>query len=317
MLGQIGWFAFGAVLLLLGADSLVKGAAGLALRLRLKPHLVGLLVLGFGTALPELALTLDAVRGAHTGLALGNAVGSAIANLGLVLGVAALAAPFATGLALTRWLLPAVIAIAVLVGLLALDGALDRLDGAVLVLAFVVVLGLLPRLAAREAEPVRTAFAAAAEAPSEPWRFGLRITIGLAVLTLGVHFAVDAAAALAMAWGLSELIVGLSLVAIGTLMPELATAVLAARRGHGDLAVGNAIGGAFANLSLVLGAGALWRSLPVPSQLLQVELPALVAFALALYPMLRGDAHLTRREGAVLLAAYLAFLGWQACLAFG
>lgn len=317
MLGQFGWFALGTVLLLLGSDSLVKGAAGLALRLHMKPHLVGLGVLGFGTALPELALTLEAVRGAHTGLALGNAIGSAIASLSLVLGVAALTAPFATRLALTRWLLPAVVVVAILIGVLSLDGALGRIDGGVLVLVFVAVLALLPRLAAREAEPVRHGFATAADLPSEPWRFLLRIAVGLVVLILGVYLAVGAAAALAVAWGLSDLLVGLSLVAIGTLLPELATAALAARRGHGELAVGNAIGGSLANLTLVLGAGAWWRPLPVPVELLHVELPALAAFALALYPMLRGDAQLSRREGMILLVAYLAFLIWQGWLAFG
>lgn len=316
MLGQLSWFALGAVLLLLGADSLIKGVAGLALRLRLKPYLVGMLVLGFGTALPELTVTFEAVRGGHVGLALGNVVGSTIANFGLVLGVAALAAPFASGLALTRWLLPVTIASAGLMGIFAFDGVLDRIDGGVLILVFIGALALLPRYAVREAEPVRKAFAVAAEVPSEPWRFGLRIIVGLVVLILGVRLAVDAATALAVAWGLSELIVGLSLVAVGTLLPELATAVLAARRGYGDLAVGSAIGSSFANLTLVLGAAGLWRPLLVPRQLLQIELPVLMAFALALYPMLRRDAHLSQREGAMLLVAYLAFLSWQTWLAF-
>jgi cation:H+ antiporter len=316
MLGQIAWFALGAVLLMLGADSLVKGAAGLALSWRVKPFLVGLVVLGLGTAVPELAVSLEAMRTGHAGIALGNVVGSSIANFGLVLGAAALAAPFATGLRLSAVLLPLLIAGTALAGALGYDLALARLDGALLLALFCAMLALLLVRAPREAEAVQRTFAEAA-AVTQPGvgRMLLRIALGAAVMLYGTWHLIRAASTLAQWWGWSDLRIGLTVVAIGTLLPELATAVLAARRGHGDLAIGNAIGGSLVNLTLVLGACALWKTIPVPQQLIRVELPALALFALALYPMIRGDAHLSRREGAVLLGAYLAFLAWQGFLA--
>jgi cation:H+ antiporter len=315
MLVQWGWFVLGAVLLVLGSDSLVKGAAGLALGLRWKPFLVGFFVLGFGTALPELAVNLEAMRSGHPGLALGNVVGSNIANLGLVLGCAALFAPFATGLRASGVLLPLIVIAAIALGVLGFDGALSRLDGALLLLLFVVGLVLVWRRAGSEPAPVQATFSAAVATRQGAGLGVMRIVMGAAIMGGGVYLAVGAAAALAQSWGWSDLLVGLTLVAIGTLLPELFTAVLAARRGHGDLAIGNALGGSFANLGLVLGTSALWSPIPVPRQLLQVELPALALFALALYPMIRGDAHLSRREGGILLGAYIAFLAWQAVLA--
>lgn len=315
MLVQWGWFALGAVLLVLGSDSLVKGAAGLALACRMKPFLVGFLVLGFGTALPELAVNLEAMRTGHPGLALGNVVGSNIANLGLALGCAALFAPFATQLRSSGALLPLIVIGAVALGALGFDGVLSRLDGVLLLLLFVVGMFLVWRRAGTEPAPVQAAFAAAAATRPGAGLALLRVLVGAAIMGCGVYLAVAAAAQLAQGWGWSDLLVGLTLVAIGTLLPELFTAVLAARRGHGDLAVGNALGGSFANLGLVLGASALWSPIPVPRQLLQVELPALALFALALYPMIRGDAHLSRREGGILTGAYVAFLAWQAVLA--
>lgn len=315
MLVQIGWFALGAVLLVFGADSLIKGAGGLALSWRVRPFLVGLVVLGFGTALPELAISLEAVRSGHTGIALGNVVGSNIANFGLVLGVAALVAPFATGLRLSAVLLPLLVVSTAILGVLGYDTALTRFDGGLLLVLFGAMFVLLLHRAPQEPQSVQDTFAQATVTRPGAGLALFRIGVGVAVMLFGTVKAVGAAAALAQAWGWSDLRIGLTVVAIGTLLPELFTAVLAARRGHGDLAVGNVIGGSLVNLTLVLGACALWKPIPVPPQLVKVELPALALFALALYPMIRGDAHLSRREGAVLLGAYLAFLGWQGFLA--
>jgi cation:H+ antiporter len=315
MLVQIAWFALGAVLLVLGADSLVKGAAGLASSWRVKPFMVGLVILGFGTAVPELAVSLEAMRTGHTGIALGNVVGSSIANFGLVLGVAAVVAPFATGLRLSALLLPLLLAGTVLLGGLGFDAALTRIDGAVLLALFVLTVVLVLARAAREPDVVQRTFAEAATTRPGAGTALLRIVLGAAVMLFGTWHLIRAASTLAQSWGWSDLRIGLTVVAIGTLLPELFTAVMAAKRGHGDLAIGNAIGGSLVNLTLVLGACALWKPIPVPQQLVQVELPALALFALALYPMIRGDAHLSRREGAVLLGAYLAFLAWQGFLA--
>lgn len=315
MLVQVTWFALGALLLVLGADSLVKGTAGLALSLRVRPFMVGLVVLGLGTAVPELVVSLESMRTGHPGIALGNVVGSNIANLGLVLGMAALVAPFSTGLRLSAVLLPLLVAGTVFVGALGYDTVLGGLDGAILLVLFGVMLALLLWRAPREPDSVQRIFAEAADTRPGTARMLMRIALGAAAMLYGTWHLIRAASTLAQWWGWSDLRIGLTVVAIGTLLPELVTAVMAAKRGHGDLAVGNAIGGSLVNLTLVLGACAVWKPIPVPPQLVKVELPALVLFALALYPMIRGDAQLSRREGAVLLGAYLAFLAWQGFLA--
>ena len=317
MLQQGGWFVLGALLLVLGGDSLVKGAAGLALGARLRPFLVGLFVVGLGTSLPELAVNLEALRIDRAGIALGNVVGSSIAHLGLVLGLAAVIAPFAVRLRLSAWLLPALLLLTLALGVLGFDQLLTRVDGLVLLALFVVALVVLVRQAGREPPAVQAVFADAAATRPGLGTALLRLIVGIAVTAYGSHLAVDAAGALATLWAWSDLLVGLSLVALGTLLPELVTAVMAARRGQGDLALGNALGGVLANLGLVLGITLLGKPLAMPRQLVQVELPILALFALALYPMLRGDAQLSRREGGVLLGAYLVFFAWEAWLAAG
>lgn len=317
MLVQWGSFALGAILLLLGADSLLKGAVGLARAAGVRPYLVGLVVLGFGTALPELAVNLGAMRAGHGGIALGNAIGSNIANFGLVLGVAGVAAPFATGLRLSGVLLLLFVVCSAIFGVLGFDQVLTRFDAVLLLVLFGAGLVLLLHRAPQESAAVQQVFAEAAATRPGLGLALFRIALGAVLLVFGSLHAVDAAAKLAALWGWSDLRVGLTLVAIGTLLPELATAVLAARRGHGDLALGNVVGGSLVNLTLVLGLSVLWAPIAVPRQLLQVELPAMALFALAVYPMVRGDARLSRREAAVLLGAYLAFFLWQSWLAAG
>jgi cation:H+ antiporter len=314
MLEQLGQFALGLVLLALGADSLVKGAAGLALRFGVSPFLVGLVVVGFGTSAPELSVNLSAVYNGTTDIALGNVVGSNIANVGLILGLSALAAPLVVQMRLLRFETPLLVAVSGALWLLAYDGTLGRLDGAILLAGFLALMALVARDARREPAAVQAELGAAAQTRTETWRGVLRVAIGLALLVLGAQWMVDAAVALAIAAGLSQLIVGLTIVAIGTSLPELASSVLAALRGHSDIAIGNVVGSCLFNILLILGSTAAAAPLPVAHSLVVVEIPAMIAFAIVLYPMMRGDLRIERHEGGALVAAYLAFLALQVWL---
>lgn len=301
------WFVLGLVLLALGGDSIVKAASGLAQRFGASPFVAGLLLVAFGTSLPELVVNARAFASGAEDLALGNAVGSNIANVGLTLGLAALAAPL---LVRARVLSPLLVLLAVVSMALivfGLDGVIARWEGALLLLGFVGVLTFLLRAARREAGPVREAIASYAMTRTGLFLNVLRVVIAGVALYYGARWIVDAAPVLGAGLGWSPLLVGLLPVAIGTALPEVAAAIAAARRGQGDMVLGHVIGSSLFNLLVVVGGMAALRPLALPESFVKLELPAAIAFVLVLYPMLRGDLTLSRREGGILL---VAFVGW-------
>lgn len=302
-----GFFVLGLVLLALGGDSIVKGASGLAQKLGASPFVAGLLLVAFGTSLPELFVNAYAVVHGQADLALGNAVGSNIANFGLTLGLAALATPL---LVRMRVLSPLLVLLAVATFALmafGFDGAISRVEGIVLLLAFVALLALLFARARNESAEVRQELAESAATRTVLWLNLLRFAIAAALLYYGAKFVVQAAPQIGAGWGWSPLLVGLLPVAIGTALPEAAAAIAAARRGQGDMVLGHVIGSSLFNLLVVVGGMAALQPLPFPESFVKLELPAAVAFALVLYPMLRGDLRINRAEGGILLAA---FAGW-------
>lgn len=301
------WFVLGLVLLALGGDSIVKAASGLAQRFGASPFVAGLLLVAFGTSLPELVVNVRAFAVGAEDLALGNAVGSNIVNVGLTLGLAALAAPL---LVRARVLSPllvllAVVSLALIV--FGLDGVIARWEGALLLLGFAGVLVFLLRAARREAGPVREAIASYAMTRTGLFLNILRVVFAGVALYYGARWIVDAAPVLGAGLGWSPLLVGLLPVAIGTALPEVAAAIAAARRGQGDMVLGHVIGSSLFNLLVVVGGMAALRPIALPESFVKLELPAAIAFVLVLYPMLRGDLTLSRREGGILLAA---FVGW-------
>ena len=304
-----GFFALGLVLLALGGDSIVKGASGLAQKFGASPFVAGLLLVAFGTSLPELFVNARAYVVGAQDLALGNAVGSNIVNVGLTLGLAAIAAPL---LVRTRLLSPLLVALTLSTLLLivfGLDGVVSRVEGGVLLAAFVAVLAFLLARARHENAEVQAGIAAFAATRSVLWMNVLRFLVASALLYFGAKFVVQSAPMIGAAWGWSPLLVGLLPVAIGTALPEVAAAVAAARRGQGDMVVGHVIGSSLFNLLVVVGGMAALRPLPLPESFVKLELPAAIAFVLVLYPMLRGDLRISKTEGAILL---IAFLGWIA-----
>ncbi|GHA85987.1 calcium/sodium antiporter [Cognatilysobacter bugurensis] len=314
MLEAMGLFAIGLVLLALGGDSIVKGASGLAQRAGLTPFTAGLVLVAFATSLPELAVNLHAAATGQPWLALGNAVGSNVVNVGLTLGLAALAAPLVIDWRSLNPLWIVLVLATVALGLLGLDGEISRLDGIGLLIAFVAVLAFALSRADRESPEVRAELEAYA-ATSADLRLNLiRVAIAVALLYFGSRFVVRAAPTIGEALGLTSLLVGLLPVAIGTALPEIAAAVAAARRGQGDLVAGHVIGSSLFNVLVVVGLVAIVDPLPMPRSFVLIELPAALAFALMLYPILRGDLRVSRREGGVLVFAFVLWVGYELAL---
>lgn len=312
MFDAIGWFVLGLVLLALGGDSIVKGASGLAQRVGASPFVAGLVLVAFGTSLPELAVNLQAILRGQPALALGNAVGSNVANFGLTLGAAALVAPL-----LVRWRALSPLLLVLLAGtlgvvLLGLDGVLSRIEGILLLLAFVVVVVLAAARTRREAPELQDAIAAFARTSTDLWLNVLRFVIAAVLLYYGSKLVVGSAPTIGEGLGMAPLLTGLLPVAIGTALPEMAAAISAARRGQGDIVVGHVIGASLFNLLVVIGGmAAIDGALALPESFVRFELPASGVFALMLYPMLRGDLRISKNEGAALFIAFLAWLAFE------
>lgn len=315
MLEAIGLFVLGLVLLALGGDSIVKGASGLAQRFGASPFVAGLLLVAFGTSLPELAVNLQAIARGQQALALGNAVGSNVVNFGLTLGAAALAAPL-----LVRWRALNPLLLVLIVGTLAtivlgLDGVLSRVEGIGLLLAYVVVVAYALARTRRETPEVHGAIGDYARTSSDLVQNLLRFAIAAAVLYFGSKLVVDNAPVFGAGLGLTPLLTGLLPVAIGTALPEAAAAVMAARRGQGDIVAGHVIGSSLFNLLVVVGGMATFSGgLPLPESFIRFELPAAVVFAIMLVPMLKGDLRISKGEGGILMLALLAWIAFELLL---
>ncbi len=308
MLVSIGLMLLGVLLLALGGDSLLKGASGLAQRLGMPPFVAGLLLVAFGTSLPEFAVNLHAFAAGQPHLALGNAVGSNLVNLGLTLGLAALAAPLLLRMRVLGPLLTALALATLALVFFGRDGTLGRGEGAVLLLGAVAMLALLLVRGRRESLEVRETLAAFAVSRPLLGLNLVRIAIAAALLFYGARYTVQGALGLGTAWELSPLLVGLLPVAIATALPEVVVAVLAARRGQGDVVAGHVLGSSLFNLLVIVGGMAAIAPLSLPASFSLLELPATLAFVLVLVPMLRGDLRVSRAEGGVLLAAFVVWV---------
>ena len=310
MLLQALQFVFGVALLAVGADVFVRGASGLAERFGISHFVIGLVVVGFGTSTPELAVTLGAALKGNTDIALGNIVGSNIANIGLILGLSALIAPLAIRLRLLQVELPAMIVLHLALFAMVWNGSVGRLDGVLLLVGFFAFMAFLLRSARAESAVVQKEFAA--NEPAVPRRVWITLGFvagGLALLMLGAKVAVDAAVVLARLWGLSDLVIGLTVVAVGTSAPEIASSIAAARRGQSDIAIGNVVGSNLYNVLFILGTTALVQPIPATAPTLRtLDLPVLVGLSILLWPLALKDRRLTRGNGAVLLLTYAVYL---------
>ena len=317
MLNQAGLFCVGLVGLYFGAEWLVRGSARLARSFGVGPLVVGLTIVAFGTSAPELVVSAVAAARGEGDLALGNVVGSNILNLALIVGAAAMLRPMVVRMSLVYRESPVMVAAAVALPVLGLDGTLSRADGVVLLAAFGAYLFYVIRAARRESGFVEEEFrefqaAEAIERRADPRAAGRLpnvgwTVLGIAALLAGAQLMVGAAVYFARAAGVSDLVVGLTVIALGTSLPELATSTVAARRGEADIALGNALGSNIFNVFCILAVAALVRPIHVQAALFRFEVPVLIGVS-ALFPLLAWTRRrIGRLEATLLLACYVGF----------
>lgn len=306
----------GGVLLYFGAEWLVGGASGLARALGVPQLLIGLTVVAYGTSAPEVVVGVKASLAGSGAIALGNVIGSNIANLGLILGLTTLLKPARVDAALARREVPVLVLATIAVPFVLFDGVVSRVEGGALVVAAVAYSGWMvtsarrsmKQAAASAGEMQTAADLAGAPAPGSRLRMGITAIAGLAFLVIGGSLFVDGAVGLATSFGISQRLIGLTIVAVGTSLPELATSLIAAFRGHSDIAVGNVVGSNIFNALLCLGAAALITPVQAPFASVQLDVAAMVVLTLVGAVSMSRARVITRLEGAVLVVGYVAFL---------
>lgn len=315
MLQQVLMFVLGLVALVIGAELLVRGASRLAVSFGVSPLVVGLTVVAFGTSAPEMAVSVGSALAGSADLAIGNVVGSNIANVLLILGISALITPLLVDEQIIRQEIPIMIGASALLVVMALDGHIGLVESSALfalVIAYTLFLVVQSR---RASKAVQDEFAT--EIPTSTWdshwavQVGL-IAAGLVLLVVGADWLVEAAVAFARAFGVSDLVIGLTVVAIGTSMPEIATSIIAAIRGQRDIAVGNVVGSNVFNILAVLGAAGIASGvgLPVSEAARNFDLWVMLAVAFACLPIMITGREIARWEGCVFLAYYAAYTAW-------
>jgi cation:H+ antiporter len=309
----------GLVALTYGGDILTDGAAAISMNLKIDPIVVGLTVVSIATSMPEMATSLVAAKD-NPGIALGNILGSNIANIGLILGIAAVLAPLKIELRMIRREVPILIGVTAIFGFFALGGGLGRTEGILLLSLTVIYLSYVVRSAKnKESSDSSQEFAEGAEILArKSTKFALLyVLIGSVLLALGADLMVGASVEVAMRMGASELFVGLTIVAIGTSLPELAASIAAVRAGHGDMCAGNIVGSNLFNILLIGGGVSAITGIEVRDQLLLVEFPAMILLSGLLLWFFKSGHIVSRREGVALLFIYFTILCISGLSQFG
>lgn len=308
-------FIAGLALLIIGAEFLVRGASRLAAGAGISPLVIGLTVVAWGTSAPELAVSVMAGAAGNADIALGNVVGSNIFNVLLILGISALIAPLTVSQQLVRLDVPLMIAASALLLVLGFDGRIGRIDGIVLIAGIVIYTFWLIHLSRKSngLPPVRNK--PAIGRPQKPigWKWLMNaamIAIGLVMLLLGSRWLVAGATNIAQHLGISSLVIGLTIVAAGTSLPEVATSIVASIRGERDIAVGNVVGSNIFNILAVLGAAALVSNngVGISKAALHFDIPIMIAAAFACLPVFFTGYRISRWEGAFFLGCYAVYV---------
>lgn len=305
----------GIVMLYFGSDWMVKGGKGLALRLGVAPFVIGLTVLAFGSSAPECVTSI--VSGDTPQIIIGNVVGSNIANIGLAIGLAALVGPLAAKYSTMRFELIVMMLSAVLITVMAMTGAIGTVEGLILMVLLIVFVFSVYRLKKDDAEG-QEAYTSEVEEDDGPEFMRktpfqiLLVIVGLVLLYFGARFFIDGAKELASMVGVSDMLIGLIVVAIGTSLPELCISVMAAYRGEADLAVSNIVGSNIFNAFFVLGVGASLSTVPIVDSMMCFHLPVMLIFSAVMFLMIRGRNRIDRPMGAILVAMYAAYIAVMA-----
>lgn len=313
MLWNIFEISAGLALLIVGADRFVHGAAATARNLGVAPLMIGLTIVAFATSAPEILVSIIAASAGEPDLAVGNAIGSNIANIGLVLGATALIHPIELNSATLRREMPALMAVSLLTVSLFLDSFLSLVDGFVLLTGLIIVMVWLTRLGLRSSanDPIKADFEAEIPLGVRTWVAVTWLLVGLIMLLFGAELMVDAAVDIARRLGVGEVVIGVTLVAIATSLPEFAVTLVSAFRGEYGLAIGNIVGSNIFNLLAVIGIAAVIEPAQLPPSVLTLHIFVMVAFTLVLFAMTYdydGKGKISRFEGFSLLAAYVAYI---------
>ena len=312
MLGNILEVIAGLVLLIWGADRFVHGAAATARNLGVTPLLVGLTVVAFATSAPEILVSVVASLRGEPGLAIGNAIGSNIVNIGLVLGCVALIRPIQLRSATLRREMPALLAVTLLTVSLFLDSFLSIIDGLVMLTGLIIVMIWLARLGMRSApsDPIKIEYEAEIPEDVSMMMAIFWLLFGIGTLLIGAHLLVDGSMEIARFLGVSEVVIGILLVAFGTSLPELAVSLVSVMKGEYGLAIGNIVGSNIFNLLAVIGVAATIAPFALAPSVLSLHIFVMVAFTLVLFAMTYdydGKSELSRIEGVALLVAFIAY----------
>ncbi|NOK62200.1 MAG: calcium/sodium antiporter [Chloroflexi bacterium AL-W] len=317
-------FVLGLVVLVVGAEVLVRGASNLASAFGISPLVIGLTVVAYGTSAPELAVGIQSSIQGQPGIVMGNVIGSNISNILLILGTAALFAPLIVDQQLIRLEVPIMIGVSVFMLLLALDGNISRIDGLILFVCIIAHAIWSIRSSRKENEEVRKEYSQEHGNKQPPSNKALSILIqvayivaGLGLLVMGSDWLVDGAVAMARFFGVSDLIIGLTIVAVGTSLPELATSIVAVMRGERDIAVGNVIGSNISNILAILGITGIFapNGIAVAPEALGFDIPVMIAVALACLPIFFTGHVVARWEGGLFLTYYIAYLAYLVLIA--
>lgn len=311
MLIDILMFLGGLVALYFGAEWLVAGASSLAMRFGIAPLIVGLTVVAFGTSAPELLVSLLAVKDQADGVSVGNIIGSNIANIALILGCSALVAPISINKSALMREYPIMLSSGILLVVLAQDLMLSRVDGVILcacMVAFLVYSFVRGRKLSSMGMDVEPSDEIADPSESSSLKDTLFLSIGIAGLALGAWLLVESAVSMAKSFEVPDLVIGITIVAIGTSLPELATSVVAAYKGQSDISVGNVIGSNIFNVFLVLGVVAMIMPVNVSPLAVKVDLWVMLGVCVIIWPLMRFGLKLTRVNGVFLLIGYVAYM---------
>ena len=305
----------GFLLLIAGGEMVVRGAVALARRFEVSPLVIGLTIVGFGTSFPELLVSLNAALTGAPGIAVGNVIGSNLANMMLILGVAALVSPLAVNPGAVRRDGVVMAAFTAVFVMIALGGLADRYEGVLMLVALVGYVALSLWRDARVSSGASQLHREEAESmtglPTRLWLMILLVVGGLLSVAVGADQVVDGATALARNAGVPDEVIGLTLVAVGTSLPEVATAIVAAYRRHADICIGNVIGSNIFNLFGILGVTALAVPVPFSDKIVGFDLWVLGAMTLLLLPLLLTGWRLGRGEALLLLALYCIYIVYQ------